>query len=81
MTEKPWAEIDEDWKRKEQQALAQREMNSAAAREGRASPFPNPFRALGPAKAPSDSSAEEYHRWFLEHRKMCRQFEPKRHTI
>ncbi len=46
---RPWAEIDEDWKRKEERALAQRAAN-AAAREDRPLPYPSPFSALGPTK-------------------------------
>ncbi len=78
---RPWAEIDDDWRRKEERALAQRAANAAAARDGRPLPYPNPFGSAGPAKLPRDASPEEYHRWFLEFRKICRPFQPKRHTI
>ncbi len=81
MTDKPWAEIDEDWKRKEERALAQRSANAAAAREGKAAPYPNPFQALGPAKLRPGASAEEYHRWVLENHRTIRPYQPKRHTI
>ncbi len=79
--DRPWAEIDEDWKRKEERALAQRAANAAALREGRPVPYPSPFSALGPAKLAPDASPEERRRWYLEHRKICRPFRPKRHTI
>ena len=76
-----WAEIDEDWKRKEERALAQRAANAAAVREGKAQPYPSPFGALGPEKSSPEASQEEYHEWYLEQRKACRPFLPKRHTI
>lgn len=78
---RPWAEIDEDWKRKEERAIAQRAANAAAAREGRPLPDLNPFSTLGPSKLSTDASREEYHKWYLEQRKVYRPFQPKRHTI
>ncbi len=78
---RPWAEIDDDWKRKEERALTQRAANAAAAREGRPLPYPSPFSALGPAKLSPDASPEERRRWYLEQRRVCRPFQPKRHTI
>ena len=38
-----WAELDEDWKRKEERALEQRRANAEAVREGRPLPYVNPF--------------------------------------
>ncbi len=78
---RPWAEIDEDWKRKEERALAQRAANAAAMCEGKPPPYPNPLSASGPAKLPPDADPEERHQWYLEHRKSCRPFRPKRHLI
>ena len=79
--DRPWAEIDDDWKRKEERALAQRAANAAAAREGRPVPYPNPFHALGPSKLRPDASPEERQEWYLAQRRVCRPFQPKRHTI
>ncbi len=81
MTEKPWAEIDEDWKRKEERALAQRAANAAAAREGRLLPHPSPWDTLDPTKVSPDASPEEIHRSYLEFCRRCPPVRPKRHTI
>ncbi len=81
MVERLWAEIDEDWKRKERRALAQRAANLAALREGKSVPFPNPFMAWDPTKAPRDASPSEYRASVLEFRKICRPIKAKRHTI
>ncbi len=78
---RPWAEIDEDWKRKEERALAQRAANAAAAREGRPLPYPNPWDALDPTKLPRDATSETYRQSFREFRKLCPPFQPKRYTI
>ncbi len=79
--ERPWAEIDEDWKRKEERALAQRAANAAAARDGRPLPYPNPWDVLDPTKLPRDASPEAYQQSYREFRKLCPPFQPKRHTI
>ena len=81
MSEKPWAEIDEDWKRKEERALAQRQANVAAAREGKPLPYPSPWDRLDPTKLPPDATLEEYHKSYLEFCKLCPPFRPKRHVI
>ncbi len=78
---KPWAEIDEDWKRKEERALAQRAANEAAAREGRPLPYPNPWDTLDPTKLPRDAPREAYLQRYLEFRKLCPPFKPKRYRI
>lgn len=78
---RPWAEIDEDWKRKEGRALAQRAANDAAAREGRPLPYPNPWDTLDPTKLPHDASREAHRRRYLELRRLCPPYQPKRHTI
>jgi hypothetical protein len=60
-----WAEIDEDWKRKEECALAQRATNAVALREGGPVPYPNPFAALNPiAERNGDDSPEATSRAF-----------------
>ncbi len=79
--EKPWAEIDDDWRRKEERALVQRAANAAAARKGEPLPYPNPLGTIGPTKLSREATPEEYQRWFLEFRKTCRPCQPKRHTI
>ncbi len=76
-----WAEIDEDWKRKEDRARAQRAANAAAAREGRVLPYPNPWETLDPTKLPRDASREAYRQRHLEFRKLCPPFKPRRHVI
>ena len=81
MAEKLWAEIDEDWKRKEERALAQRAANLAAVRDGKPAPYPNPFMAWDPTKVPRGASPAEYRASLLEFRKICRPREQKRHTI
>ncbi len=81
MTDKPWAEIDEDWKRKEERALAQRSANAAAAREGRPLPHPGPWDTLDPTKVPADAAPEEVHRSYLEFCRLCPPARPRRHTI
>ncbi len=78
---RPWAEIDEDWKRKEERALAQRAANAAAAREGRPLPFPSPWDALDPTKVPRGATREAYRQSFLEFRKLCPPFRPKQYRI
>lgn len=79
--DRPWAEIDEDWKRKEERALAQRAANVAAGREGKPLPYPSPWDTLDPTKLPRDAPPEAYRQSFLEFRKLCPPFQPKRHTI
>ncbi len=79
--DRPWAEIDEDWRRKEERALAQRAANVAASREGRPQPYPNPWDVLDPTKVPRDASPEAFRRSYVEFRKICPPFRPKRHTI
>ena len=78
---KLWAEIDEDWKRKEERALAQRAANAAAAREGRPLPYPSPWDVLDPTKLPRDADREAHRQRFLEFRELCPPFKPKRHII
>lgn len=81
MTEKRWAEIDEDWRRKEERAMAQREANAAAVGEGRPLPYPNPWDAVDPTKVPRDASFEAQVQSVHEFRKICRPYRPKSHTI
>ncbi len=81
MAEKLWAEIDEDWRRKEEKALAQRAANAAAEAAGRPAPYPNPLGSLDPTKVSPDASPEEIHRSYLEFCKICPPYQPKRHTI
>lgn len=81
MAEKRWAEIDEDWRRKEERALAQRAANAAAIRQGKPAPYPNPFAVWDPTKVPRDASPAQYRASVREFRKLCRPPEPKRHTI
>ncbi len=78
---RPWAEIDEDWKRKEERALAQRAANAAAVREGKPLPYPNPWDSLDPTKLPRDASREARRQRHLEFSRLCPPFKPKRHTI
>ncbi len=78
---RPWAEIDDDWRRKEERALAQRAANAAAARDGRPLPYPNPWDALDPTKLPRDASPAAHQQRYREFRKRCPPFQPKRHTI
>ena len=79
--DRPWAEIDDDWKRKEERALAQRAANDAAAREGKPLPYPNPWDILDPTKLPRDAPREACRQRYLEFRKLCPPFKPKRHTL
>lgn len=81
MVEKLWAEIDDDWKRKEERALEQRAANAAAFREGRLMPYPNPFATLDPTKVPAYASDDEIQESYREFCKICPPFRPKRHTI
>lgn len=81
MEEKPWAEIDDDWKRKEDRALAQRQGNAAAVREGKPVPYPNPFMALDTTKVARSASATDYQQSLIEFRKTCLPPETKRHII
>ena len=81
MKEKLWAEIDEDWKRKEERALAQRAANAAAVDEGRPVPYPNPFASADPTKVTADATPEEIQQRYREFCKICPPFRPKRHTI
>ncbi|MEE8523337.1 MAG: hypothetical protein V3T72_05355 [Thermoanaerobaculia bacterium] len=81
MVEKPWAEIDDDWKRKEERALAQRAANAAAVRAGEPAPYVNPFLAFDPTKLEGDASPSEVQRRYREFCKICPPFRPKRHTI
>jgi hypothetical protein len=81
MAEKLWAEIDEDWKRKEERALAQRAANAAAVREGKPVPYPNPLAAFDPTKVPADASDEQIQQSYREFCKICPPVRPKRHTI
>ena len=76
-----WAEIDEDWKRREDRALAQRAANMTATREGKPVPYPNPFMSWDPTKVPRNASPSEYLASVIEFRKLCRPSEPKRHKI
>lgn len=81
MSEKLWAELDDDWRRKEERAATQRVANMEAIREGRPLPYPNSWDELDPTKVSADSTPEqlaERHRQFT---KLCRPFQPKRHTI
>lgn len=78
---RPWAEIDEEWKRKEERSSAQRAANAAATREGRPLPYPNPWDTLDPTKLPPDAHREAFRQRYLEFRKLCPPFKPKRHTI
>lgn len=80
MTEKRWAELDEDWRRKEERALEQRAANAAAARAGRPLPFPNPWDTLDPTKLPRDASEAARLERITELRKICKP-RRKRHTI
>ncbi len=81
MKEMPWAELDPDWKRKEERALAQREANAAAARAGQPIPFPNFFSLVDPTKLPADAPPQAIRQRYREFCKICRPFQPKRHTI
>jgi len=81
MAEKLWAEIDEDWRRKEERAMAQRAANLEAQREGRPLPYPNLWDQLDPTKLPRDATPEQRAQRHREFRKICRPFQPKRHTI
>lgn len=81
MAARLWAEIDDDWKRKEERALAQRAANAAAAREGRPLPCRNPLVGFDRDKLSPDASTEEYHQWYLRRRKICRAPKPQRHPI
>ncbi len=81
MTKTLWADIDEDWKRKEQRAQKQREANAEALREDRPLPFANPFDVWDPTKLPRDATPEQILARNREFRKICRPPQPKRHTI
>ena len=81
MKEKLWAEIDEDWRRKEERALAQRAANADAVREGRPVPYPNFFALHDPTKLPRDATPEQIQQRYREFCKICRPFRPKSHVI
>lgn len=81
MVEKLWAEIDDDWRRKEERAMAQRAANLEAWRAGRPLPYPSPFGRLDPTKVPADATPEQIAESHRQFRKICRPFQPKRHTI
>lgn len=76
-----WADIDADWKRKEERALAQRAANAAAVGTGEPLPFPNPWDVLDPTKLPRDAPPEAYRQRYLEFCKLCPPKKPRRHTI
>ncbi|MEM7584602.1 MAG: hypothetical protein AAF560_14525 [Acidobacteriota bacterium] len=78
---KLWAEIDDDWRRKEERALAQRSANAAAAAAGEPLPFPNPWDTLDPTKLPADASPEAIQKRYVEFRRLCPPYQPKRHTL
>ena len=81
MAEKLWTEMDEDWRRKEECAMAQRAANAAAVAAGEPAPFVNPFLALDPTKLKAEPSPEEIQRRHREFCKICPPFRPKRYTI
>lgn len=61
--------------------MAQRTANVEAQREGRPLPYPNPFDLLDPTKVPADAAPEQVAESHRQFRKICRPFQPKRHTI
>lgn len=75
-----WAELDEDWKRKEERAIEQRRANAEAVREGREMPFVNPFLELIPKLEP-DATPEQHAAWLREQQKICRPRPRKRHVL
>jgi len=79
MAEKRWAEIDDDWRRKEERAMAQRAANATAAREGRPAPFPNPFLFWDPTKLTAEEAQDEAAvlRRYREFCKICPPYKPK----
>lgn len=83
MAEKTWAEIDEDWRRKEERAKAQRQANAAALREGRPAPYPNPFLFWDPTKLTREVAEDEGAdlRRYREFCKICPPAKTKRHVI
>ena len=81
MKEKRWADIDDDWRRKEERSVARRAANAAADREGRPLPYPNPWDALDPTKLRRDASFEARIQRVREFQKICRPYRPKTHTI
>jgi len=82
MAEKRWAEIDDDWRRKEERAMAQRAANAAADREGNPLPFPNPWDEADPTKLrPEEASEEAALRRYREFCKICPPFKPKPLTV
>ncbi len=81
--ERRWAEIDDDWRRKEERAIGQREANAAAARGGRLLPFPNPFDRWDPTKL-SPEEADDPEAILRRHRrlrKICRPPKPRRYIV
>ena len=81
MDEPRWADIDEDWRAKEERAMAQRRANEEAERQGLPLPYVNPFFLLDPTKVGPDASPEEISRSDREFSKICRPPSRKRYTI
>ena len=79
--EERWADIDDDWRRKEERSMAQRTANAAAEREARPLPYPSPWEAFDPTKLRRDASFEVWIERVREFQKICRPYRPKRHTI
>ena len=79
--ERPWAEIDEAWRRKEERAMEQRAANAAALREGRPAPYVSFLAKHDPTKVDENASEEEFRASYREFCKICPPHQPKRHII
>ena len=63
-------------------ALAQREANARAKREGRPLPFPNPWDDLDPTKIlPEDATPERLAARYREFNQLCRRPKRKVHVL
>lgn len=81
MDEKRWAQLDENWRAKEERAQRERAANLEALQEGRPAPYANPFWQLDRTKAPAGATPEEITRSYQEFAKTCRRPTRKRFTI
>ena len=81
MKEPLWADVDEDWRAKEERALEQRRANEEAERLGLPQPYVNAFWLLDPTKVGPDATPEEITLRYREFSKICRPPQPKKYTI
>lgn len=77
-----WAELDEDWARKEARAEQERAANLAAELAGEPLPYPNLWDQLDPTKlAPGEDTPEARAQRRQEFRRRCRTRPRKRHVL